>query len=179
MSEPSEFLRAVENLNRASVRFVLIGVGGANYYARNAGEAFLTQDRDLFLPRDPENELRAWDICMAGGLELWCGPEPLDTPRDLWLAEQVVSRRALVRAKGSEGLLIDLTLVMGEFEFEPVWEARRTFMIRGIEIPVARLTQIVESKAHADRPKDRLFLATYAESLRLWMSDDSDPAGGG
>jgi len=47
-----------------------------------------------------------------------------------------------------------------------VWAERRTFLVDGVEVPVARLTHIVQSKALADRPKDRLFLATYAEELR-------------
>jgi hypothetical protein len=35
-----------------------------------------------------------------------------------------------------------------------------------VEIPVARLTDIVRSKRTAGRDKDRLFLATHAEAIR-------------
>ena len=35
-----------------------------------------------------------------------------------------------------------------------------------VDIPVARLADIVTSKAAAGRKKDRLFLATHAEAIR-------------
>ena len=93
------------------------------------------------------------------------GDEPLGEPLDSFLAEQVVSRRALVRAQGKD-LLIDLTLVMAGFEFEDVWARRRTFKVQGVDVPVAALSDIVASKAAAGRPKDQLFLATHEDALR-------------
>ena len=160
------FTELVAALDAASVRFVVIGVAGANHYAAWASTAFLTRDRDLFIPPDPANELKAWQACASRSLELWCGDEPLGSPLDLWLAERVVGRRALVRATDGRGLEVDLTLVMAGFEFEAVWAERRTFRSEGVEVPVARLRHIVESKAAAGRDKDRLFLATHEEALR-------------
>ena len=55
---------------------------------------------------------------------------------------------------------------MSGFEFEAVWKERRSFIVGGIEVPVARLSHIVQSKAAAGREKDRLFLATHADALR-------------
>jgi hypothetical protein len=40
-------------LNRAGVQYLLIGVAGANYWARRGSEAFVTQDRDLFCQPSP------------------------------------------------------------------------------------------------------------------------------
>jgi hypothetical protein len=159
------FPHLIRALLTADVRFVLIGVAGANYFAETAGVVFTTQDRDLFLPADPRNELRAWKVCRAEGLELWCGDEPLGEPLDSFLARGVVSRRALVRARG-HGLLIDLTLVMAGFEFDEVWSGRRTFKVQDVDVPVAALSDIVVSKAAAGRPKDQLFLATHEDALR-------------
>jgi hypothetical protein len=96
--------------------------------------------------------------------ELWSGDEPLDSPRDVWLAERVIERRALTRATGVD-LLVDLTLVMKAYEFETVWKERRLFVIEGTNIPVARLLHIVTSKHAAGRDKDKLFLATHREAL--------------
>jgi hypothetical protein len=143
----------------------VIGVWGANYHAHSAGVIFTTEDRDLFLPPDAGNELRAWKVCRSEGLALWSGDEPLGEPLDAFLAEHVVSRRALVRASGSD-LLIDLTLVMAGFEFDDVWSRRRTFKVQGVAVPVASLSDIVASKAAAGRPKDQLFLATHEDALR-------------
>ena len=153
------------------VRFVVIGVAGANYYARSGGTIFSTKDRDLFLPPDPENLVRAWQACEEAGLSLWAGDEPLDLPRDLQLATAVIERRAGTTASGAEGLEVDLSLVMAGFDFEDTWAGRRSFMVDGVDIPVASLTDIVTSKANVGRPKDRLFLATHEEALRQLMGE--------
>ena len=166
------FARLARALKKAKVRFVLIGVAGADYYARSAGLLFTTQDWDLFLPPDPANALRAWRACETAGLELWLGTEPLGHPLDRFLAERVVSRRALVRGESVE-LQIDLALVMEGFEFEKVWRQRRIFKVERVEIPVARLSHIVASKAATGRPKDHLFLATHEDALRSLLRQAS------
>jgi hypothetical protein len=84
---------------------------------------------------------------------------------DSFLAERVVARRALVEGR-SEELQIDLALVMEGFEFEKVWRQRRIFQVDRVNIPVARLSHIVASKAATGRPKDHLFLATHEEILK-------------
>ncbi len=164
------FLRA---LSAERVRFVLIGVAGANYYAQAASVIFTTQDYDFFLPLDASNLLRAIRACESLGLTLWSGHEPLDSPRDLWLAERIVERPALVRARDDRGLEVDLTLTMAGFDFEAVWASHRAFTVNDIEIPVASLLHIVQSKAKAARDKDRLFLATHAEALEQLLGKRS------
>ena len=170
-----EFQQFASHLVSHDVRFVLIGVAGANYFAPGAGAVFTTQDRDLFLPPDADNLMRAWDACDEAGLALWAGDEPLDTPHDRLVADAVVARRALTRATRDE-LQVDLTLVMAGFEFERVWNERRLFIVGGVEVPVARLAHIVESKAAAGREKDRLFLATHAEALRQLLDPPKNPS---
>ena len=166
------FVALLQGLQRRAVRYAMIGVWGANYYAHSGAVVFTTSDRDLFLPLDPENLRRAWEACEEAGLELRCGREPLDMPRDLWLAERIIRNRALTTALGPDALQVDLTLVMAAHEFEAVWNERRTFRDGDTEIHVARLRHIVESKAAADRPKDRLFLATHLENLSELMRGD-------
>jgi len=107
------------------------------------------------------------------GLQLRCGREPLDRPRDRFLAERVVANRALVRATGGPGLDVDLSLVMAGFDFETVWAERGVFRVGTVDIPVARLGHIIESKRRVGREKDRMFLATHAEAIRdLTESDE-------
>ena len=148
-----------------SVRYVVIGVSGANLYGPSGQAVFTTDDFDLFLPPDPDNLVNAWTACEDASLELSMANEPLDRPRDRWLAERVVERRALTRANGPDDLLVDLTLVMKGYDFEAVWAERRDFVIEGEAIPVARLLHTVTSKHAAGRDKDRLFLATHREAL--------------
>jgi hypothetical protein len=160
-------------LNRGGVRYLVIGVAGANYWARSGHTVFATQDFDLYLPPEAGNAWAAWQAAEAVGLELYCGDEPLDRPRDLVLAERVVERRALVRATNGAGLDVDFTLVMAGFDFETAFASRRAFLVEGVPIPVARLRDIVASKAAAGREKDRLFLATHAEALLSLIGEDT------
>ena len=166
------FVRLAASLNEGGVRFVLIGVAGANLWARSAHTIFTTEDYDLFLPLDPDNALRAWQASEAAGLQLFSGEEPLDRPRDRFLAERVVKQRALIRATDGAGLDIDFALVMTGFEFEEVFSRRRTFEVEGVPVGVALLRDIVASKAAAGREKDRLFLAAHADALRPLISEE-------
>ena len=129
----------------------------------------LAEDFDLFLPPDPDNLLQTWGACHESSLELWLGNEPLERPRDRWLAERVVAQRALIRVSGSE-LVADLTFVMAGFEFAAVWAERREFLIEGVSVPVARLLHIISSKHAAGRNKDRLFLATHRDALEQLLT---------
>jgi hypothetical protein len=163
-----------EALNSRSVRYVLIGVYGANLYAPGGQSVFITDDADLFLPLDADNLVRAWNACDACGLDLWLGSEPLDGPRDRWLAERVVERGALTRATGADDLQIDLALAMTGFDFETVWNERRLFLVEGVELTVARLQHIIRSKHATGRDKDRLFLATHRDALEQLLKRDPD-----
>lgn len=159
-------------LSARRVRYLVIGVWGANYYAPSGSAMFTTLDRDLFLPADSGNLLAAWRVCRNNGFDLFARTEPLDEPQNSELARSVVERRALTRASDGMGTDVDLSLVMSGFDFEAIWPARRIFDVEEIAIPVARLSHIVESKARAGREKDRLFLATHREVLDQILSDD-------
>ena len=172
----TSFAPLARDLAEAGVRYVLIGVSGVNLHAHDAGVVFSTMDRDLYLPLDSANLLAAWSVCETRGLRLTGAGGPLDEPRDLVLAARVVERRSTTRADDGRELVVDLTLVMASFEFDEVWEERTTFLLEGVEVPVARLVHIVASKAAAGREKDRLFLAAHAEALRDLLPSDE---GGG
>jgi len=61
------------------------------------------------------------------------------------------------------------------FEFQEVWAERRIYLLEGVEVPAARLSHVVRSKAAAGRPKDLLSLATHEEALRdLLKREDWD-----
>lgn len=61
---------------------------------------------------------------------------------------------------------------MGGLDFEAVWAERRTFPAEGVEIPVARLAHIVQSKRNAGREKDLAFLITHEQALRDLLLHD-------
>ena len=106
-------LQLIRELGTRGVRFVAIGVWGANFYARTPAGVLQTQDTDFFLPPDPRNLMKAWEACEAVGLSLWAGDEPLDRPRDLVLAKAICVLKALTRATDESDLLVDFTLVIG------------------------------------------------------------------
>ena len=168
------FTPLAQTLHDRHVRYVVIGVAGANHYALGGATVFSTQDRDLFLPDDPDNLVRCWEACEAAGLELWAGDEPLDSPRDRRLAERVIERRTSVNASDGDELHVDLTLSMAGFdEFETVWTGRRTFRVDDVEVLVARLLHIIQSKHAAESDKDRLFLATHREALQRLLDREA------
>ncbi len=162
-------------LHQRGVRYVLIGVSGANLYGPAGQAIFTTDDIDLFMPPDADNLVGAWRACEAAALELWLGDEPLDQPRDRWLAERVIERRTLTRVTGPNALLVDLTLVMKGFDFETVWDARRDFLIDGVPVPTARLLHKVESKQATGCDKDKLFLATHFDALQQLLKKPEEP----
>ena len=167
--------RLARSLGLRGVRFVLIGVAGANLYGPSGQAVFATEDFDLFFPPDAENLVNAWLACDDSGIDLLLNNEPLDRPRDQWLATRVIERRAAMRATGPDDLVVDLTLEMAGYDFESVWSERREFVIDGAKIPVARLLHIVTSKHAAGRDKDRLFLATHRDALeQLLMKLEQD-----
>ena len=163
MTDP--FAPLARALADRAARYVLIGVSGANLYAVPPATRFVTEDFDLFLPSDPENLVQAWSACEDVHGELWLTDEPLDRPRDRWLAERIIERRAVTRVTGPDDLKVDLTVVMKGFDFETVWHDRRIFRVEDAEVPTARLLHIVTSKQAAGRLKDQLFLTTHKDAL--------------
>jgi len=173
VSDP--FAPLLSALAARAVRFLLIGVGGANLYAPRTGVRFVTFDYDLLLPLDAENLVSAWASCDEAGLAMWLNDEPLGSPRDRRLADRFIERRIATSVTGPDDLQVDLTLVMEGFDFATVWNERRTFKIEGVDVPTARLLHIVQSKEAAGRDKDRLFLATHRDALeQLLKRTESD-----
>lgn len=103
-AEPMDaFTSLAATFSNSGVLYVVIGAWGANYYAPSGGTMFMTLDRDIFLPADPDNLLAAWHACEASRFSLFAGAGPLDLPRDIALAHAVVGRRALTRASDERG----------------------------------------------------------------------------
>jgi hypothetical protein len=168
-------VRLFRELAREKILYLVIGVGGAHMHAREQGGALMTKDLDLFLPPDPHNLLACWQACERVEMSLWTYQEPLDVPRDLWLARRVVEQRARTTATFEGELPIDLTFVMGSFEFEDVWLRRRRNHSEGAAVELARIDDILESKRQANREKDRVFLRENRVLLDRLLRDELPP----
>jgi hypothetical protein len=167
--------RLFEALGERRVRYLVIGVGGVNMHAAVEGAELKTQDLDLFLPLDPANLERAWEACEHAGWTLWSSGEPLDQPHDLLIASRVVQQRALTTARAQGALPTDLSLVMGNFEFEDVWLRRTWYREAHAHVDLCRLADIVAAKQEAGRLKDHDFLAENRKLLDRLLSQEGPP----
>jgi hypothetical protein len=161
----SPFREALAALVRASVDFVLVGVGGINFYARDASEVVRTVDLDVLL-RPRVGSLRAALAALqAAGFSFEAGGESfLDVDDESVLARIVESGGNLAAELG--GGRIDLMLSMTGFTFDQLMVDAERFRLADVEVPVGRLEKLLRSKELAGRPKDREFLRLFAARLR-------------
>lgn len=167
--------RLFQFLHAFQVRYLVIGVAGADLHARRIQARFQTKDLDLFLPLDADNLLACWRACEAAGMSLWCNREPLDMPRDLWLARRAVSTRSLTTAQAPDVEPTDLTLVMGSLDFEDVWLRRGPGTVDREFVDLARMSDIVASKREANRPKDVEFLTRHGSVIERILATEDPP----
>lgn len=167
--------RLFRALNQARVRYLVIGVGGADLHAEKYRARFHTNDLDLFLPPDAANLVACWLACEDAGLSLVCDGDSLDSPRDLWLARRVVSSRSLTTARDEGVVPIDLTLVMGSLDFEDVWLRRGPGYLDGVAVDLARMSDIVASKREANRAKDSAFLEQNRAVIERILEGEGPP----
>ena len=72
----SPLLEALATLARAGVEFIVVGVSGINFYARDASDAVVTADVDVFLSPRVEVLRLALGALRSSGFEFWAGDEP-------------------------------------------------------------------------------------------------------
>jgi hypothetical protein len=124
------FAALVRTLDRHNVRFVVIGVWAANYYARASRFVFHTEDRDLFLPSEPDNLVRCWDACGDAGWEIWNLQSGGLTPHETLRVATIYGAEALGLQKdvGSidKGKLADLLVL----DRNPLTEIHNTLSIK-------------------------------------------------
>jgi hypothetical protein len=148
-------------LQEAGVDFVLVGVGGINFYARTPAGAFATLDLDALLAPVAENLGRALAALSGLGYVFEAGGEPfvdLAVPKAL---ARVVARRVSLNAFHAELGEIDLMTAIAGFAYDELSDDARTFLVEGREVRVGRLEKLLASKQASGRPKDLAFLRQY------------------
>lgn len=167
MTDP--FVGALVALARAGVEFIVVGVGGVNFYARDASQVLVTADLDLLLPRRANALRSALAALAAAGFSFEAGGEPfLDRGDDAVLANVARAGASLV-ARSEDGAHLDLMLSMTGFEFEDLAADAVSFRVGDLEVKVGRLEKLLRSKELSGRAKDLEFLRLYATRL----DDDS------
>lgn len=149
----------IRTLARYGVNYVLIGALGARMH----GFPRVTADADITPARDPDNvERLAAALCELGakiytdsvpeGLAFDCTP-PMLARADTWTLVTRAGRLDLAFTPSGTGGYDDLAPKATHFE---VFDA---------DLAVARLEDIMRSKAAADRPKDRQDVLIMQEML--------------
>jgi len=162
--DASGYSRALAALARDGVRFVLVGVGAINFYARSGDQAFVTLDVDALLAPTVENLRRAFATLRGLGFEFEAGREPFVDLDDALVLRRILERGASVSARHAEGVQIDLMTSISGFDFASLAEDATIFEVAGAPVAVGRLEKLLESKAASGREKDRAFLRAFEAS---------------
>ena len=155
------YLAVVRAFNRLGVRYIVVGMAGINYYARQPSEAFATMDYDIFLEPTLGNVEKALDQVRRLGFSLGTAQGALKLTE---LRAAVRERRTVV-ATTSDGVMVELLLAVSGFTFAELVQDAATVTIHGTPVRVGRLTKLLRSKRTANRPKDRAFLRRYQALL--------------
>ena len=171
-ADASSFIAALEILAGAGAEFVVVGVGGINFYARDASDVVVTADLDLLLARRPQALRAALGALAHAGFSFELGGEPFLDFEDDEVLSNLVSHGATLVALGAGGVQLDLMLSMTGFEYDELADDASRFRVGDAEILVGRLEKLLRSKELSDRPKDREFLRLYAARLSARAGDD-------
>lgn len=170
-SLPNPYHALLRELIRNGVEYIVVGVSGINYFARDARQVLSTADYDLFLKPTAENLIRAWTAFRRSGFAVVVregdhtaalrrlGPRTRD---------RLLRQRRTLIAIGPYQLVAEGLLAVSGFTFEEM--KRRAVWMKdqelGFQFRVGRLDDLLESKRLADREKDRWFLARYKRLLK-------------
>ena len=146
--------------NEEGVNYVVLG----GFAAVVHGSPITTRDLDILPDRDLENLNRLGRALTRIGAKIRISGEPVETQIDGPFLANMPFMLNLVSELGE----LDLTFApAGPLDGFSQWnEHASTISIAvGLDIRVAALDDVIDSKAAADRPKDRLALP-FLESLR-------------
>lgn len=155
------FVRALATLAEARVDFIIVGVGGINFFAKDPSEAVATRDLDILVRPAPEVLGTALSAFDRAGFYFEAGGEPFVDIADPDALAGVVGAGATVAIRSDDGAEIDLMLSMSGFDFEGLAEDAVTFRVSGTEVKVGRLEKLLRSKELSGRPKDIAFLTMF------------------
>jgi hypothetical protein len=157
---------------QSKVDYVIIGVSGINYYAKDARQILGTADYDLFIRPTTENILNAILCLTREGYHVtvpvapgrWKGV----TKPSRTLCERLADEKRTLVAEGFYHQIVEGLLEISGFTFEEiknkaVWMKDAQLRFR---FPVASMRHLLESKRAANREKDRHFLAKYKSLLK-------------
>jgi len=162
LSNPSSgFLRALAALSDAGVTFVIVGVGGINFYARTAAAAYATLDVDALLEPTAENLRLALRVLSGLGYEFESAREPFVDLEDTAALEAIVRNGASLSAHHEDAGEVDLLLSVAGYSYSELASDSVEFRVSGTRVRVGALEKLLGSKRASGRPKDLEFLRAF------------------
>lgn len=155
------YLAVVRRFNRFGVRYVVVGMAGINYYARDPSGTFSSMDFDLFIEPTLQNVEAAVQALRPLGVAIGTA-DGLLAPGTL---RRIVRDRRTLIVTTPEGLTVELLLSVSGYPFSAMARDANTFTLRGVPVKVGQLQKLLQSKRLAGRPKDRAFLRRYRQLL--------------
>lgn len=157
----SPFIQALVALSTARIKYVVVGVGGINFYARDPQTAFMTQDLDVWIRPRVSSLREALKTLSMAEFRFEAGGEPFVNLADDMILENVIRMTSNLVARGPLDTRMDLMLAMAGYAFEPVYAGAVIFSVAGVSIRVAPLETILGAKQAAGREKDLRFLEAF------------------
>ena len=168
VSPQHAFLKALAHWK---VDFIVVGVSGINYYAKDARQIISTMDYDIFIRPEVENLERAIKAVLKQGCSIsyLVSGQKLASIRkpSAKLCEELVRKRSVLVAAGPYHTIYDLVQEISGFTFDQmkVRAAKMKDKKLGFSFQVGRLADLLESKRKAGREKDILFIKKFKDVL--------------
>ena len=116
------YVEVCRRFEEEGIPYVIVGVFGINFYARQMGEIITTGDCDILVPAKQKGLRKALQTLLAMSFALEAGGEPL--PKlDSVLLKGILQARAVVRAERSDAR-IDLCTQVAGSSFEELWQTQ-------------------------------------------------------
>ena len=163
MRPQHEVLRA---LGSAGIRHLLVGIAGANCWARDGSLVASHAVHEFAVDPTPEASRSAWLALRALGFTLREGTTRIPDPIPASFADEVANeRRSTTAYRMRDRTLVALHPAIPGFAFDDLWRERRTFRVGDTEVQVARLRHILASMHERNIDCDHHAVATWSQGM--------------
>ena len=134
-----DFKQFLESLNKAQVRYLLLGGYAVIYH----GYHRMTDDLDVWIALEPENVQKVSNVLIS-----WGGFRPEQ------VAVEILGTRDKVFIFGREPSRIDILTSPSGVDFESAYAARNIVDLDGVLVPLISLEDLRKNKHASGRHKD-------------------------
>lgn len=159
------YLEVLRKFNKKKVQYIVVGVSGINYYAKNARNIMMTSDFDIFVNPEFENVKKAVRILKSLKFDVFVKENKIGRLSEDKI-QNIIKNRVTVVGKHYYGHIVELCLAVSGFSFPEMESRAITFRAGRTKIRVGHLSDILKTKKIANRPKDRLFLEKFKEIIK-------------